>query len=61
MYALRVYLWRLDRIKNRVPGRWDDPRGPILLGGTIATVLIVSFVIKCVQAYNGNLFLNIDV
>eukprot|EP00978_Attheya_sp_CCMP212_P008814 scaffold20745_cov39-Attheya_sp.AAC.1 len=60
MYALRVYLWRLDRIKNRIPGRWDDPRGPILLGGTIAAVLIVSFVIKCMQAYNGNLLLNID-
>jgi hypothetical protein len=24
VYALHVFLWRADRIKTRIPGRWDD-------------------------------------
>ena len=48
-YAMRVFLWRSERIKSRVPGRWDDPRGPVLLGGTLALVLTVNLVMKIVQ------------
>lgn len=46
LYALHVFLWRADRIKTRVPGRWDDPRGPMLLGGTVVIVLAINFVAK---------------
>mmetsp|Transcript_31907 Transcript_31907/g.48936 ORF Transcript_31907/g.48936 Transcript_31907/m.48936 type:complete len:715 (+) Transcript_31907:208-2352(+) len=46
MYALHVFQWRADRIKTRVPGRWDDPRGPILLGSILVCVLTVSLVTK---------------
>ncbi len=46
MYALHVFLWRADRIKTRIPGRWDDPFGPLVLGGTIALVLFINFVAK---------------
>jgi len=45
-FALHIFLVRNDKIKNRSPGRWDDPRGPFILGGTLILVLSVSFVIK---------------
>lgn len=46
LYALHIFLWRADRIKTRIPGRWDDPRGPMLLGGTLVAVLCINFCIK---------------
>mmetsp|Transcript_16444 Transcript_16444/g.23197 ORF Transcript_16444/g.23197 Transcript_16444/m.23197 type:complete len:728 (-) Transcript_16444:153-2336(-) len=46
MYALHVFKWRADRIKTRIPGRWDDPRGPILLGSILVIVMMISFVMK---------------
>lgn len=52
MYALHVFLWRADRIKTRVPGRWDDPRGPYILGSCIVLVLSINFVAKLVQIWN---------
>jgi len=55
MYALHVFLWRADRIKTRIPGRWDDPRGPMLLGGSLVAVLVVNFFAKLYEIvkYNG--------
>ena len=52
MYALHVFLWRADRIKTRIPGRWDDPRGPYFLGGLLVIVLFVNFVTKLTQIWN---------
>jgi len=49
IYALNVFLWRADRIKTRIPGRWDDPRGPLLLGGCLALILTVNF---CAKLYH---------
>jgi uncharacterized membrane protein YidH (DUF202 family) len=49
MYAIHIFLWRADRIKTRVPGRWDDPRGPIILGGCLIVVLAVNFTVRLVQ------------
>jgi hypothetical protein len=46
IYALNLFLWRADRIKTRIPGRWDDPRGPLVLGGALAIVLTINFVTK---------------
>jgi len=46
IYALHVFLWRADRIKTRIPGRWDDPFGPMVLGSAVALVLSCNFVIK---------------
>lgn len=46
VYALHVFLWRADRIKTRIPGRWDDDTGPMVLGGAVATVLTINFFIK---------------
>jgi uncharacterized membrane protein YidH (DUF202 family) len=52
MYALHVFLWRNERIRTRVPGRWDDPRGPYILGGSVVLVLTVNFATKLVQILN---------
>ena len=49
IYALNVFLWRADRIKTRIPGRWDDPRGPMILGGLLALILTINFVAKLVH------------
>jgi SPX domain protein involved in polyphosphate accumulation len=46
VYALHVFLWRADRIKTRIPGRWDDPVGPLLLGSMVVIVLFSNFCIK---------------
>jgi VTC domain/Domain of unknown function (DUF202) len=43
IYALHTFLWRQDQIKNRIPARWDDPMGPLILGSTVAAVLIMNF------------------
>lgn len=46
VYALHIFLWRADRIKTRIPGRWDDPRGPLVLGGILAITLTINFFVK---------------
>ena len=46
IYAMHIFLWRADRIKTRIPGRWDDPYGPIYLGTCVALVLFINFVVK---------------
>jgi uncharacterized membrane protein YidH (DUF202 family) len=47
LYALHLFLWRAEKIKTRIPGRWDDSRGPLFLGGILSIVLFVNFVMKC--------------
>eukprot|EP00804_Cyclotella_cryptica_P028919 CCRYP_008471-RA/>CCRYP_008471-RA protein AED:0.27 eAED:0.27 QI:0/0.66/0.5/1/0.66/0.5/4/208/694 len=47
LYALHLFLWRAEKIKTRVPGRWDDSRGPLMLGSILAGVLFINFVMKC--------------
>jgi len=49
IFALHIFLVRNDKIKNRTPGRWDDPRGPFILGGTLVMVLLLSFFVKCYE------------
>jgi hypothetical protein len=56
MYALHIFVWRADRIKTRIPGRWDDPRGPYLLGGLLVLVLSVSLASKMYQFWNFETF-----
>jgi len=51
IYALHVYLWRSDRIKTRIPGRWDDPRGPLLLGSVLVAILATNFVTKVYEIW----------
>lgn len=46
VYAVHIFLWRADRIKTRIPGRWDDPFGPMLLGSAVVVVLLVNFCLK---------------
>eukprot|EP00546_Thalassionema_frauenfeldii_P002206 CAMPEP_0178934082 /NCGR_PEP_ID=MMETSP0786-20121207/23672_1 /TAXON_ID=186022 /ORGANISM="Thalassionema frauenfeldii, Strain CCMP 1798" /LENGTH=749 /DNA_ID=CAMNT_0020611839 /DNA_START=99 /DNA_END=2349 /DNA_ORIENTATION=+ len=46
VYALHIYLWRAERIKTRIPGHWDDPRGPLVLGFVLVVALAVNFVTK---------------
>lgn len=46
IYALHTYLWRADRIKTRIPGRWDDSFGPIFLGSCLVVVLTLNFIFK---------------
>jgi len=47
LYALRLFLWRAEKIRTRIPGRWDDPRGPLMLGSLLAGVLFINLVVKC--------------
>jgi uncharacterized membrane protein YidH (DUF202 family) len=54
IYALHIFLWRAERIKTRIPGRWDDPRGPLLLGSVLALVLTINFVTKLYQIATWN-------
>ena len=46
VYALHTFLWRVDQIQARIPARWDDPLGPIILGSTVALILILNFLTK---------------
>ena len=48
IYAMHVFLWRADRIKTRIPGRWDDVRGPMVIGGALVAVLSINF---CCRLY----------
>lgn len=48
LYALHTFLWRSDRIKSRIPGRWDDPFGPMFLGSALVVILTINFVSKLV-------------
>lgn len=54
LYALHVFLWRAEKIRTRVPGRWDDPRGPILLGSILTGVLCINFALKCKEIHMFN-------
>eukprot|EP00956_Cyclotella_meneghiniana_P043464 scaffold271512_cov106-Cyclotella_meneghiniana.AAC.1 len=47
LYALNLFLWRSEKIRTRIPGRWDDSRGPLLLGSILAGVLFINFALKC--------------
>jgi hypothetical protein len=47
MYALHLFLWRAEKIRTRIPGRWDDSRGPLMLGSILAGVLFINFIVKC--------------
>lgn len=55
LYALHLFLWRAEKIKTRIPGRWDDSRGPLILGAILASVLFINFVLKCreIRKYNN--------
>lgn len=46
VYALHVYLWRAAQIRSRIPGRWDDPWGPMVLGSLLVIVLACNFSTK---------------
>ena len=46
IYALYIFLWRADRIRTRIPARWDDSFGPMVLGGILAAVLTINFLAK---------------
>ena len=46
VYALHVFLWRASQIRSRIPGRWDDPWGPMMLGALLVLVLACNFSTK---------------
>jgi uncharacterized membrane protein YidH (DUF202 family) len=46
VYALHVFLWRTAQIRSRIPGRWDDPLGPMLLGAMLTVILACNFATK---------------
>tara|TARA_B110000285_G_C14779989_1_gene448046 strand:+ start:95 stop:415 length:321 start_codon:yes stop_codon:yes gene_type:complete len=46
VYALHTFLWRAERIRMRVPGRWDDPTGPMILSLSLVAVLLTNFFMK---------------
>eukprot|EP00525_Craspedostauros_australis_P009540 CAMPEP_0198133964 /NCGR_PEP_ID=MMETSP1442-20131203/59837_1 /TAXON_ID= /ORGANISM="Craspedostauros australis, Strain CCMP3328" /LENGTH=209 /DNA_ID=CAMNT_0043795099 /DNA_START=11 /DNA_END=640 /DNA_ORIENTATION=+ len=54
VYALHVFLWRADLIRSRIPTRWDDPFGPIVLGSAVALILCVNFVTKIVEVASSS-------
>ena len=46
LYALHIFMWRSDQIENRIPARWDDPIGPLFLGGSLVLILTFNFFTK---------------
>ena len=46
LYSLNIFLWRTDQIKARIPARWDDPIGPMILGSSIVLILFINFITK---------------
>ncbi|KAL7527231.1 hypothetical protein ACHAXR_003672 [Thalassiosira sp. AJA248-18] len=54
LYALHLILWRAEKIKTRILGRWDDSHGPLRLGAILAGVLFINFVLKCREIRNYN-------
>jgi len=47
-YALHTLHWRAERIRLRVPGRWDDPMGPTILSVVLIVVFSINF---CFELY----------
>ena len=47
LYALHLFLWRAEKIRTHILGRWDNPRGPLMLGSLLAGVLFINFMVKC--------------
>mmetsp|Transcript_20195 Transcript_20195/g.42079 ORF Transcript_20195/g.42079 Transcript_20195/m.42079 type:complete len:726 (-) Transcript_20195:42-2219(-) len=45
-YALHTLYWRSERIKLRVPGRWDNPMGPTILAAVLVVVFTLNFFIE---------------
>jgi SPX domain protein involved in polyphosphate accumulation/uncharacterized membrane protein YidH (DUF202 family) len=45
-YALHIFHWRAERIRLRIPGRWDDPLGPVVIAMTIGSLLVLQFAIE---------------
>jgi hypothetical protein len=39
MYAMYIYLWRLERIRKTVAARWDNPLGPVIIGSGLVLAL----------------------
>jgi uncharacterized membrane protein YidH (DUF202 family) len=60
LYALHLFLWRSEKIKTRIPGRWDDSRGPLILGTTLCCVLFINFVMKCKEIRKHNSLLGYE-
>lgn len=54
LYALHLFLWRSEKIRTRMPGRWDDSRGPLVLGSILAGVLFINFALKCKEIRHFN-------
>ncbi|KAI9228642.1 MAG: VTC domain-containing protein [Piptocephalis tieghemiana] len=46
LYALLTYRWRSQRIRQRLPGPYDDQRGPVVLVGAIFAAVGVNFWLK---------------
>lgn len=53
LYALNTFLWRADQIRSRIPARWDDPLGPLLLGTTVTIILTMNFFTKLYEIAKG--------
>ena len=54
MYAMHTFLWRAERIKMRVPGRWDDPLGPVIISVALAAVLTLNFFLRLFDLITHN-------
>uniref|UniRef100_A0A7S2LQ40 DUF202 domain-containing protein n=1 Tax=Leptocylindrus danicus TaxID=163516 RepID=A0A7S2LQ40_9STRA len=45
-YALHTFRWRAEMIRMRIPARWDDPFGPVVLGYALVCILVIQFIVK---------------
>ena len=41
VYAYRTFVWRANRIRERLGGRTDDPTGPSLLAGAMLLAIAI--------------------
>lgn len=47
-YAIRVFFFRSDQIRDRSIHRWDDPIGPVILCTIFVIAILIQFFLKVI-------------
>ncbi|KAJ9071295.1 hypothetical protein DSO57_1038318 [Entomophthora muscae] len=54
VYALLIFQWRAEKIRNREPGPYDDRVGPIILVSCIFIAVTINFGLKFYSLYDNS-------
>ncbi|KAJ1813906.1 hypothetical protein LPJ75_002989, partial [Coemansia sp. RSA 2598] len=50
VYALMLFQWRAERIRQRDAGPYDDRRGPTVLVVVLISAILINFYLRFVHA-----------